>query len=40
MYVFGSRTRKSKMLCLPALEPVANDAHDVGDSGEWLVSRR
>ena len=26
------------MLCLPALTPVANDAHAVGDSGEWVVS--
>ena len=25
------------MLCLPALTPVANDAHAVGDSGEWVV---
>ena len=28
------------MLCLPALTPVANDAHAVGLSGEWVVSRR
>src|SRR5438445_238243 len=27
------------MLCLPALTPVANDAHAVGDSGECVVSR-
>src|SRR5437016_11297893 len=27
------------MLCLPAFTPVANDAHAVGDSGEWVVSR-
>src|SRR5688572_10849896 len=26
------------MLCLPALTPVANDAHAVGDSGECVVS--
>src|SRR4249920_2316060 len=26
------------MLCLPGLTPVANDAHDVGDSGETVVS--
>ena len=25
------------MLCLPALTPVANDAHAVGDSGECVV---
>ena len=25
------------MLCLPAFTPVANDAQDVGDSGEWVV---
>src|SRR5436190_17522815 len=25
------------MLCLPALTPVANEAHAVGDSGEWVV---
>src|SRR5437899_994188 len=31
--------RKSYMLCLPAFTPVANDAHAVGDSGEWVVSR-
>ena len=28
------------MLCLPAWTPVANDAHEAGDSGEWLVVRR
>ena len=27
------------MLCLPGLTPVANDAHAVGDSGEWVVAR-
>src|SRR6188474_2710155 len=27
------------MLCLPELTPVANDAHAVGDSGEWVVCR-
>src|SRR3989337_2110727 len=27
------------MLCLPALTPVANDAHAVGDSGECVVCR-
>src|SRR6185295_5299315 len=27
------------MLCLPAFTPVANDAHAVGDSGEWVVCR-
>src|SRR5437868_2029446 len=27
------------MLCLPALTPVANDAHAVGDSGECVVAR-
>src|SRR6476620_9447553 len=26
------------MLCLPGFTPVANDAHDVGDSGETVVS--
>src|SRR6187397_2110144 len=26
------------MLCLPALTPVANDAHAVGDSGECVVA--
>ena len=26
------------MLCLPAFTPVANDAHAVGDSGEWVVA--
>src|SRR5215831_14604767 len=26
------------MLCFPGLTPVANDAHDVGDSGETVVS--
>ena len=25
------------MLCLPALTPVANEAHAVGDSGECVV---
>ena len=28
------------MLCLPALTPVANDAHAVGDSGECVVLER
>ena len=27
------------MLCLPALTPVANEAHAVGDSGECVVCR-
>src|SRR5688500_8177921 len=26
------------MLCFPGLTPVANDAHAVGDSGEWVVA--
>ena len=26
------------MLCLPGLTPVANDAHEVGDSGETVVA--
>ena len=28
------------MSCLPALTPVANDAHAVGDSGERVVAER
>ena len=40
MYVFSSRPRKSKMLCLPGLVPVVNDDQATGVIDGKVVRRR
>ena len=40
MYVFLSRVRKSKMLCLPGLHPVKNDAQATGVMAGAVVRSR